>query len=180
MNAASKTLVASLLVLSAACVTSRAPVGSQVHSIREDDWNGTWITGDGRTAHIKVLDEANGILECSITDKDHASRSLTNFQVRLLEHDGWVFANLTEPTAQDQYAWARVGRVDEQLIVWYPEEETIREMVAHGELPGVLMDPAGVTLDRLDDEQLTAITQGLHGIAVMWEMPWALIRIAKE
>ena len=180
MNAASRAIGATLLALCTACVTSKAPVGSHAYSIHEEDWNGTWITGDGRTAKIKVLDEANGVLGCSITDKKNASRSLETFQLRLLEHDGWVFANLTDPSAEDQYAWARVWRMDEQLIVWYPDEHTIREMVKHGDLPGTLGDPTGVTIDKLDDEQLTAVTHARDGIAVMWEIPWALIRIAKE
>jgi len=75
MKCASKTLVASFLVVCAACVSSQTQVGGHPHSIKTRDWNGTWIAGNGMTLRVRVLDEVRGLLECSLID-EHEDRRM--------------------------------------------------------------------------------------------------------
>jgi hypothetical protein len=172
-------LAISSLLLVSACETVhvRSPIGSEPHSVDADDWNGTWILGNGDTCKLQVLDEEGGVLEMGFIEEKSDRLEPTVLKIWLREHGEWTFASFEDPNHPGLHAWLRVWREEQQLILWIPDADRFASRVRDGDLPGTVDLEGDVVLDALDSGRLDAITTDLALGLFYWDQPLAMIRI---
>jgi len=177
-------VLATLTVLglaSCSVVTSTAPLGDGPHVVRAEDWDGTWLLGNGATCTVRVVDGEAGVLEAVVVADENGQLESHTLKVHLRDHGDWTFASIQGLIGEDAYVWSRLYRDDEQVILWAPDAEHFADLVAVGELPGQVQgDGDDVELQPLRAEQLSSLQGGLDRGLFKWEQPIAMIRLNRN
>jgi hypothetical protein len=172
-------------LLGAGCsvVSVSRPIGNKPHILVAADWEGIWIV-DQVIGRVKVTDAAAGRLQVVSFDGQSEKPALSVSSIVITEAGGLLFANVRDAdNAAKPYVWARIrhdpDRDPDQLLVWWPDVESCRELVRAGKIPGQI-DGSDVRLDPLTSAQLTALVSGKFGQVFDEQTPGVLRRVARK
>ena len=158
-------------------VYTSKPIGEEPVVISSDDWEGIWRASDGPVLNVKVVDEANGVIEYSEWESEKEEEE--PIKVYLREWGSWEFCNLKGPEDEEHaehYVWGRIGNQDGRVvIIWWPDADRFRELVEEGILPGTI-ENGDVILGDLTAEHMELITTSAEGVLFLWDEPTVLVR----
>jgi hypothetical protein len=181
-----KLLLTNVFMLLCACsaVYSVDPLGENPVQLDAQQWDGDWRGAEG-VMKIKVKDAEAGILQVAwIEDME-----LQQFDVYLLESNGWQFFNVKdeedENDPSDGYVWGRIRYHENTILLWDPDIRKFRSLVRDGTLPGEArksgkdkQNESDVVLDKLTQAHLLLITSEEKGVLFDWDEPLVLLKIS--
>jgi hypothetical protein len=157
-------------------VYSTQPLGEAVVPVSPSDWEGTWVHRDSAVT-VAVIDEAKGLLEVGWIEEQQGRLAFEHFQVRMTKSGRWMFGS-TEGMERPSYlVWGHIEKDDNQLILWTPNLQRMRELVTGGALAGRLLGDDVLLVDPDPEavETIMAVTEG----AMNWEQPMVFRRIGR-
>lgn len=174
------TLTAVIVLMIPACnaVFIEQPIGENPLVATAEDWEGTWVNGEG-AGRIEVVDPDKGLLK--VVWIEEGTKDLESAQVHLRELGPWIVASMKdgEHSESIRYFWARVRWENGQIVVWAPNAKNFKQLVEEGKLPGVVTEGGDVILGDLKPEHYTLITSGAEGVLFEWDEPGVLLRIGQ-
>ena len=169
-----------VLMLGCNVVYTSKPIGEKPVVISSEDWEGIWRTSDGTSLNVKVVDEANGVIEYGPWESENEEQE--PIEVYLREWGRWEFCNVKDPEDEEHaehYMWGRIGNQGGQVVViWAPDADRFEELVEEGTLPGTV-ENGNVILGELNAEHMELITTSAEGVLFLWDEPMILFRIEK-
>jgi hypothetical protein len=145
-------------------------------AVTAEDWEGTWAHKDGAVT-VAVTDGAKGLLEVGWVEKRSDGLVFERHQVWLRKSGPWMFGSAEDVNRPSHFVWGCIERDGDQLILWTPNSQRIKDMVAGGELRGrPIGDDVLVTKSGPEDlERIMSLAEG----AMNWQQPLVFSRIAK-
>lgn len=174
-------LLATAFAPGCAGVYVEKPIGDKPHPLVASDWNGVWIL-DTLVAHAAVTDAAAGTLRLHRMESEPDST-----RVKLVAATAWftesgdrrfvTFRDDEDKANEGRYVWALVRASKDQLLVWWPDVDRLREFVREGKLAGRL-DGDDVLLAAPTTAQLEALASGAWGRVFHKDSPAVIRRVA--
>ena len=185
-------LLAGMLITGCSSVMSTRPVGEAPLALVSEEWSGTWTDSEG-FLEVRVVDPEAGRIEAAWIETHDSGFELERVEVSLRSGGDAVFANVLESANDDGdaaetveggagdeaaplFAFVRVAREGDKLVLWWPEVEAFRELVEAGKLPGKVTDGKDVVLDQLSSGQLGLLTSDDSASLYDWKDPRVLLR----
>ena len=164
-------------MLAAACssVMSIQPVGEAPLVLVPEEWSGTWSDSEG-FLEVRVVEPEAGRIEAAWIEASDSGFELERVEVYLRSSGEAIFANVLElksdgveaaetvdggGVAEEAplYAFLRVARDGDKLVLWWPKVEAFRELVEAAKLPGEITEEDDVVLDELTPEQVISFSR---------------------
>jgi hypothetical protein len=160
-------------------VVALHPVGEKPAVLIPDEWTGSWLVPDG-VLTIRVIDPGKGIIEALFIDDEKKDALLEKYTIHLFKSGDFLFASTKDSDHPDpiRYLWGLMRKDDRRIMIWLPEEDKFRDLVAKGTIPGT-SDKDKVTLGDLKSEQLKLLSSKDAGNLYDWSEPIVLIKLGK-
>ncbi len=169
-------LFASLFV-GCSIVKTPVPFGLKPVEIEPGHFSGRWEMDDedDDTLEIKILDEANAVLELSYRDGD----GMRKIKAHLLVGKKWQYVSL--PAADDGsdsegYLFGLIKSTPNRIIVWVPKVEKFKQLIEAGKISGKVGKDE-VTLDKVTPEVIDIIESEENGFVFEWLEPLILTKL---
>lgn len=180
-----RSFIAGFILLCCGCeaVYSPSPVGDAPKNIchEQDKWEGTWMTSDGSSLQVKVIDGCQGIIRVGWieeTDKQPGWECKTA-EVFIRDGGGWTFASTkSDNTNETLYVWCRIKNDGKQVAYWPPDVGKFRKLVEEDRIPGST-NKNGITLGMLSSNHLALITSKTNDVLFAWDEPMILFKSSK-
>lgn len=177
--------IVGFLLLCCGCkaVYSPSPVGDTPKNIcqEQDKWEGTWMTSDGSSLSVKVIDGCQGIIKVGWIEETDKKTGWEFKTAEVFIRDGgrWTFASTkSDDTNETLYVWCRIKNDGKQVTYWNPDVEKFRKLVEENRLPGSTNEN-GVTLGTLSSNHLALITSETNDVLFAWDEPTVLFKSSK-
>jgi hypothetical protein len=118
---------------------STAPIGTEPIPLAPDEWDGDWITPDGKLCSVKVTDPENG--QMLITPRHLELLGLQQPHLAYFRsYRNWRFLSATTVSDDGEvgssgFIFGRALRVGDEFLVWESNAGPIRAAMEGGELP---------------------------------------------
>ncbi len=187
----SRILAAALLSFLAACdvVLSTHPVGLEPVAIEAEEWQGTWVSGEGAFT-VTVPEGVAGRVELAWVEEEDGKPVLKTSPVHLRSAGEWIFGSLQndddDPGAgrpgsgqpeNVRFLWGRLAKDEGQILFWLPRVEKFQQLVEGGVLPGTVEEGGDVVLGQLEASHLALIASEERGVLFEWEAPMIFRRL---
>jgi hypothetical protein len=167
-------------------VMSTQPVGETPMVLVAEEWEGTRSDTED-FLEMRVIDAEGGRLEAAWIEGREDGFELERIEVVVRRSGDAIFGNaLEEADAEDEpggkaeaetlYAFFRLARDGEKLVIWWPEADAFRELVESGTLPGRVTEGKDVVLETLSAEQLALLSSNESAYLYGWKEPGVLFR----
>jgi hypothetical protein len=177
------TLLAALALTGCTGVFSPKPIGESPFALAPEEWEGTW-TDSQDFLEIRVIDAESGRIEAAWIETRDDGFGLERVEVLIRQTGDALFGNAIENSeekenaeeAETRYAFFRIGRDGEKLVVWWPSVEAFKAAVEEGTLPGVVTEGGDVVLGDLGPEHQAVLAADESAVLFSWKEPGTLFR----
>ena len=161
-------------------VTVDKPFGEKPAAITAEDWDGTWVTGNGALT-LKVSDGPKGLLraawvETKDGDFELATRDLF---VRTVNRSLFVTMADRDEDGKTNFVWARAIMKPDELQLWAPVFDEIKRLAEQGKLPATISSNR-IALRNLNTEHLNRIERSTDAQLFDVEHPLKLRRLKND
>ncbi len=162
------------------------PLGDKPVKLDAKNWEGTWLHKDGILV-TKILDSEKGLLNIAWIENSNDKLNFETEKVCIRESAGHMFWNKKDKdqsrddstaSHKDRYVWGKIKRIGHQIILWYPDIDTFKNLVGKGTLPGKI-DNGSVILDDLNPKQLKMFIAKTEALLYDQNIPFALILLSE-
>jgi hypothetical protein len=175
--------LAALVLTGCTGVFSPQPIGGSPLALAPEEWEGTW-TDSQDFLEIRVIDSESGRIEAAWIETRGDGFELERVEVLIRQTGDALFGNAIEnpdekesaEEAEFRYAFFRIGREGEKIIVWWPSVEAFKAAVEEGTLPGVVTEGGDVVLGDLGPEHLAILAADESAVLFSWKEPGTLFR----
>jgi hypothetical protein len=133
-----------------------------------------------------VVDEAAGHIEVAWIETRAGEFEVERVEVFVRRVGELIFASVREVPGHDgdeadsgserPYAFLRLDRESEKLLMWWPNVDAFKALVEAGKLPGKVTDSGDVVLEKLSAENLTVLSDDESATLWEWKDPGVLRR----
>jgi len=169
-------VLVSVIIVLTGCesVMTTQPMGETVVQTSPEQWQGTWLHHEV-VVTTTVMDMENGLLQASWMERQGDGIDMEVAKGSVRATGDMMFFVAKDENQPEAYAWARVKKEDNYLIMWSPNVEQFKILVEEGKLPGKIID-GSVLLGELKPETLERIDDPAANL-LMWDAPDVFIRI---
>ena len=185
-------LVSAIVISGCTSVTSVNQLGTKPVKLDSEEWDGTWSNAKGQMFFIKVKDPAKGILRVAYVEHKKGDFRISKFDMAVKEGKSSKFCNIQvkgivpedEEELKDKeyagsYYWMLIENKKNTMIVFFPNDEKIGELIKEGKIKGVKKKSA-LILQGTSEEITKFVESQKNGELYEWKEPMTLRRMINK